>query len=598
MSTFEGPEPPPNPPLAPPPVASPPSEPPPYALPPDAPPPFEPSPPLSEADAVPETRAEHSRAFRALAGGGIAVLVAGGVAAAVLAFGFLRGSADSMVSFAPSDSAVYVNLNLDPSGGQKLALNNILGKFPGLSGGSRDATINGWLDTGLRSSGLSHGDVRTWLGSQVSLIVLRSSAGAIPAEVSLIASTNDSAAQAMFAKFKSGPVGHTQRWTTATYDGVALNAAQDSSGGTTVWAITAHTVIVGTSETAVDEVIDTSQGKHANLASQTDYTAVQARIPSDRIAFLYLDMPHLGALIPSTAVAGVSGSLRGYQGIGEAVVASSSGISVSGTIDFDAAKLSAGARATLGVAAHTNGALDYVPGRAFGFVTLVGLPQLLKSVVSLAGSSLGASGSDALNQLGITGSSGIISHLTGDAGIEVDQLPGASVPSGALLLATDGSAALQNFLDQLADTLCSAAQGCGSSTATRQTYQGVAISTITIRGADSSQLSPSWAMVNGWAIVASTPAEVRAVIDAKRGSNITTSPQYQAVAGQVDTTNNGMFYLNVHALIAAVRAVLPADIRATYDQQIAPYVTPVQAIGASSRSYGDHIATSEFVLIR
>jgi hypothetical protein len=59
-----------------------------------------------------------------------------------------------------------------------------------------------------------------------------------------------------------------------------------------------------------------------------------------------------------------------------------------------------------------------------------------------------------------------------------------------------------------------------------------------------------------------------------------------------------MFYLNVHALVAAVRAVLPADIRATYDQQIAPYVTPVQAIGSSSRSYSDHIATSEFVLIR
>jgi hypothetical protein len=104
-------------------------------------------------------------------------------------------------------------------------------------------------------------------------------------------------------------------------------------------------------------------------------------------------------------------------------------------------------------------------------------------------------------------------------------------------------------------------------------------------------------MVNGWAIVASTPAEVRAVIDAKQGSNITSSPQYQAVAAQVGTTNNGMFYLNVHALVAAVRAVLPADIRATYDQQIAPYVTPVQAIGSSSRSYSDHIATSEFVLI-
>jgi Protein of unknown function (DUF3352) len=551
---------------------------------------------VSQRDAAPEASG-HSRAFRAVAGGGIAILVAGGVAAAVLAFGFLRGSADSMVSFAPSDTAAYFNLNLDPSGGQKLALNNILGKFPGLWSSSRDTTINGWLDSGLQSSGLSHTDVRSWLGSQLSLIVLRGSTSLIPAEVSLLASTNDSAAQAMFAKFKSGPVGHTQRWTTATYDGVTLNAAQDSGGGTTVWAITTHTVIVGTSEAAVDEVIDTSQGKHASLTSESDYTRVQARIPADRIAFLYLDMPHLVALIP-TAATGVSSALRGYEGIGEAVVASSSGIAVSGTIDFNAAKLSAAARATLGVTAHTSGALPYVPGRAFGFVTLVGLPQLLKNVASLAGSSLGASGSDALNQLGITGSSGIISHLTGDAGIEVEQLPGATVPSGALLIATDASSAVQNFLDQLANTLCSDAQGCGSSTATRATYRGESISTITIRGVDGSQLSPSWAMVNGWAIVASTPAEVRAVIDAKQGSNITTSPQYQAVAGQVGTTNNGMFYLNVHALVAAVRAVLPADIRATYDQQIGPYVTPVQAIGSSSRSYSDHIATSEFVLIR
>jgi len=177
-------------------------------------------------------------------------------------------------------------------------------------------------------------------------------------------------------------------------------------------------------------------------------------------------------------------------------------------------------------------------------------------------------------------------------------LPTATVPSGALLIATDGSSAVQNFLDQLANTLCSGAQGCGSSTATRTTYHGVSISSITIAGVDGSQLSPSWAMVNGWAIVASTPAEVRAVIDAKQGTNITASPPYQAVAGQVGTTNNGMFYLNVQALVAAVRAVLPADIRATYDQQTAPYVMPVQAIGSSSRSYSDHIATSEFVLIR
>jgi hypothetical protein len=558
---------------------------------------YVPLPPPLESEAEAETR-RHSKAFRAVAGGGIALLVAGGVTAAVLAFGVLRGSADSMVSLAPSDTAVYVNLDLGPSVGQQLALNGILAKFPGLAGSSRDSTINHWLDGALQSSGLSHVDVRSWLGSQLSVLVLKSSDSTTAAELSLLASTDDSAAAAMFAKYRSGPLGKTLHWTTATYDGVTVSAGEDSAGGSEVWAIANHTVIIGTSESAVDEVIDTSQGKHAALTSESDYTAVEARVPSDRIAFVYLDIPRLGALIPSATSAGTRSGLRGYQGVGEAVVASSSGITVSGTINFDAAELSAAARATLGVTAHTNGALAYIPERALGFATIAGLPQTLKSLVSLALPVLGASGSQALNQLGITGSSGIISHLTGEAGIEVEQVPGVQVPSGALLIATDSSGAVRRFLDQLATTLCSAGQGCGSSAATQQTYQGVVISSISIGGANGSELSPSWAVDNGWAIVASTAAEVRAVIDARRGGNITTSPQYRIVAGQVGSSNNSMFYLNVHALVAAVRAVLPADFRATFDQGIAPYLTPIQAIGSSTRSYGDHLATSEFVLIR
>jgi Protein of unknown function (DUF3352) len=551
-----------------------------------------------EPSAVPESR-ERSRAFRTAAGGAIAVLVSGGVAAAVLTFSFLRGSADSMVSLAPSDTSVYVNLDLDPSAGQQLALNSILGKFPGLGGSSRDATINHWLDSAVQPSGLSHTDIRTWLGSQLSLIVLGSTGAAAPSEVSLLASTDDTAAQAMFAKYKSGPLGHTQHWTTATYDGVTVNAGQDPSGAIQVWAVTAGTVIAGTSESAVDEVIDTSQGKHANLASTADYTAVQAQLPNDRVAFVYLNVPSLDSLIPSGAAsASVSSVLNGYRGIGEAVVASSSGITVSGTIDFDAAKLNAATRAMLGVPAHANGALAYVPAHALGFVTLVGLSQILRNLVSLAGPSIGASASQALQQLGITGPSGIINHLTGDAGIEVEQEQGTQVPSGALLIGTNSSVAAQTFLDGLTGAACSAAQACGASTVTRQTYRGVTISTITIPNVNAGELGPSYAVDDGWAIVASTPAEVRAVVDAKRAGNITTSPQYRVVAGQVGASNDGMFYLDVQAIVAAVRTVLPTDARITFDQQVAPYLTPIQAIGASSQYFGDHVATSEFVLIR
>ena len=67
-----------------------------------------------------------------------------------------------------------------------------------------------------------------------------------------------------------------------------------------------------------------------------------------------------------------------------------------------------------------------------------------------------------LQQLGITGSSGIINHLTGDAGVEVEQVEGTQVPSGALLIGTNSSGAAQSFLDGLTRTACSAANACGS----------------------------------------------------------------------------------------------------------------------------------------
>ena len=104
------------------------------------------------------------------------------------------------------------------------------------------------------------------------------------------------------------------RWTVATYDNVTVNVGDNSSGGTEVWAVTAHTVIAGTSESAVDEVIDTSQGKHASLTSETDYTTVQAQFPVDRLAFVYLDAPRLGALIPVRRRAGACVGLERLRG--------------------------------------------------------------------------------------------------------------------------------------------------------------------------------------------------------------------------------------------------------------------------------------------
>jgi hypothetical protein len=124
------------------------------------------SPPADPTDS--EGKPSHVR--RNVAAALVAVVVAGAVAGGVFAFRFVRGSADTAVAMAPSDSALYASFNLDPPGSQKMALNDLLNKFPAVSSESqRDTWINLAIDNLGKEAGLTHADVRPWVGPQLAV---------------------------------------------------------------------------------------------------------------------------------------------------------------------------------------------------------------------------------------------------------------------------------------------------------------------------------------------------------------------------------------------------------------------------------------------
>jgi hypothetical protein len=129
------------------------------------------------------------RHLRAAAGAAIAVVVAFAAAGGILAFRAMHGSADSLVSMVPSDTAVYVTVNFDPPGGQKLAVSGLLNKFPGLGDQSRAATVNGWLDAAFAGSGLNHDDISGWLGSELSVAMPASALSSLTPGITSKAST-------------------------------------------------------------------------------------------------------------------------------------------------------------------------------------------------------------------------------------------------------------------------------------------------------------------------------------------------------------------------------------------------------------------------
>jgi hypothetical protein len=554
-----------------------------------------------------------ARHLRAVAGAAVAVVVAVAAAGGILAFRAFHGSADGLVSMVPADTAVYVTVNLDPPGGQKLAVAGLLNKFPGLSDQSRSATINGWLDSALAHSGLNHTDIAGWLGSEVSIAMPASALSSSGLNVTtgptthprvavLIASTDNAKAQAALDKLRTGPVGRANTWTSSVHGGVTVTSGTTSSGGG-AYAIANDTMIVATDATAVDAVIDAAQGKSASLQSSSTYKQVESQLPADRLGLAYVDVAAAVRQIGSsiTSLPGGTGqvSAQAYGGLGVALVASSDGIALDGTENFDPSKLSPADRSLLAIAPHTNGTLGFVPKTAYGFLAYSGLQQTLRGILSTVapqGSAIDAT----LRQFGVTGTGGILGHLSGDGGIEVDKA-GQNLPAGALLFDTDSTAAAQHFLDNLMSSLCRQSGVCDLARLSTQVDQGVTISSVPLSGGVSAGagVEPSWAVSNGWAVIGSSPAEVRAVLDSHAsGSGIERSSAFQAAASHVAAGNNGLFYLDVPAVVSSIRAILPPSARASFDSAAAPYLNPIGAVALSSQNASDHITFSFFVQIR
>lgn len=536
----------------------------------------------------------------------VAVVVVAGTVGGILGFRLLGGSADSLSAMAPSDTVVYVNAHLDPSAGQKLALNGLLDKFPSLGGSSRDATINGWIDSLLQPAGLTHADIRPWLGNDISLVVpssalssLSSSGGnSSPDAVLLVSSTSDSQALSTISTLRQR-AGSGEQWVTSIYDGVTLQVVTgDQYSG--AFAVTNHAFIFGSTTNAVHEVIDTAQGKHSALASNTSYTTAVGRVPSDHIGLGFVDLGAIMQQLPKSAGASLLptpslGSVQGFTGIAAALVAQGNGLSVTGVEDFDPSKLSADQRTQLAQAGDVNGSLAFIPKSAYAAGMITGLKQTVQDLIRTLGSGFGFDISSVLQQLGLTGPDGILSHLSGDAGIDLTP-SSTNIPGGAIVIGTDSNSAAQHFADSLGQALC--AGECGSSITTQRDGDAT-ISSLPLPFGDTTDLEPSWSVYHGWIVLGSSPEQVRAALDANRGgATLASNPDYTAVMSQVGGSNNGSLFIDVQPMLSAIRAALsPAD-QSHFDTDIAPNLKPLKAFGVATHNASDHVSIDMFTLIQ
>jgi hypothetical protein len=552
----------------------------------------------------------------------VALLVLGGVAAAAITM--LAGSDEQLLGMVPADTDVFMTVYLDPSAGQKVNLARIAAQFPDLGEGEDLAKqIDDGLDDLLADSGLTHADVEPWLGSQIGITVDIADDGE-PHAAALVATTDEDASLAALAKLRKHEGGS---WHDTEYDGAAIASSESAA-----YAVVNGVVVVGTEETSVKRVIDATHGTSPALETSQAFLDTTGELPEGKLGLVFVNVEGLvdqfgsSSALSTAAGAGGLGDLDSVKGLAVSVSAEANGIALDMTTRRDPSKLTDAERQLLEEPAHENATLAFIPSDAFAVITQEHVDTTLTGFLDTLRESAPES-ANAADDAGITDA---IDALTGDLAIEARPSTDGPV-AGAFLLGTDDEKTMQDLLDsfggifaeqqaqqqaigelyarsfddgsvdqkQLAKQIKQIqTQGVPITGLDTEEYEGVTITTYTDDALAAAGFTPSYAVLDGAAVVATSPGEIHQLMDTKAsGQNVSSAPVYSQAAASVPSSE-GLVFLDVQGIAATVRENLPADLQATYDREVAPNLAPVGALAIGSDSTAERTTVRVFLLIR
>ncbi len=552
---------------------------------------------------APPTRSWFARYRRLLIPAAGLVVVGAAAAAALVLVLTPRTSVEKMV---PATVDVYAVANLDPSVSQKMNLLRAVHRFPDTS---TDQKLAQQLDKALKDSGITFtGDIQPWLGAQVGLAVRIPQGNADPPVAVFVVSKDDAKAAAALTKLRAGSQGQKYRWHDTTYGGITITvgapstATKPASGGLKAgaYAIVDHVVVIASSEALIREIIDADQGRSARLVDSADYKATLSKVPADRLALVYVNGQSLLSNLKSQLTTPLAASLAGIKGLGDAEAFQGAALALSARQDgivadvalrLDASKLSASTRGALTQAGHAAGVIGWIPSSSDAFFATAGLNRTIQSALDQAGSE--PSVRQATDSVGLTGPQGILPHLTGDFAVEAE-LDRSFFPVGAVMLGTDDANRMRSFFTSI---LGLAAQGqAGRSTTT--TYRGVTITSMPISGiASQDHFLPAFGVLDGMGVLASNPAELKAIIDAhKDHTAITRDATYTSAAGASLPNPAAVFYVDLAKIVKAIESAPAGSVVQGLHLKTDKNLTPLRAFILTSDSSADGML-ERFVLI-
>jgi len=548
--------------------------------------------PISVAEVTEGGEASPAAPRRGLKVAGVAlaaVLVLAGAAGAA-GFMLLRGSGEAILDKVPASADVVVTANLDPAASQKVNLLRMASQFPALGGGDGlQQRLNQTLDDLLRGVGMTHEDVQ-WVGSEVGFYADVETAQET-SYAALITTDDQDAAAASLQKFRAGLESQGVTFHVSDHDGVKITVPATPEHPS--FAIVDGVVVLGSDEGAVTAVIDTAHGG-SSIADDPAFQRVSGALPQSRLGIAYVNTAQLlgtfGDVVGAAGLTTGVTSLDALDGAGISVSAESDGLALDTVMMYDDAKLSDVQRQTLSATDHPNQLIDLIPADAIGMYAVEHLDAAIADQVDRISAS-DPQADEEFKRLGLTGQGGLLSQLTGDVAAAASPEPGPIPVGGVLMFGTKDPGATSKWLDATLQSLPLGGGGAtcsfeGTCRVTRQTVRWATQehSGIPVTYASGAALPVAYAVIGDVAVLGSSRTQVENVIDVqKSGAAISGDPRFISATSSVPT-DDGVLYLDVPAIVAAIRGQLPPAEAASFDNNVGEALQPIEAVVAGTKN--------------
>lgn len=503
-----------------------------------------------------------------------AALVVGGGAVALTRF--LAPADDEAIALAPADSFFYANLFIRPSNDQKMALDDLLKKFPGVE--SADDVIQkivDALDEGLAAEGLDYEeDIEPWLGDQLAIFVAPGATPDEPKVAALIESKDDGAAADFIEKTAAADDVELED---RSYEGVEYRADpedEESAGA----AVIDGFLVFGT-EDGIKAAIDSSLSEET-LETDEDFVAATDPLRDDWIGLFYANTP---ALFEELAAAGeaTTEDLAALDALGFEDQDPAAGV-LYVTSDSIAFEGSSGV-GPLGGGAATGGIVPELPGEAWIAFGISQLGDKFGTLIDTLGAAVPGFDRDEFDgvffgQTGLDLERDVLSWME-DLGIFVQ---GTSIQDigGGIVIESSDSHKTGNFLEGVRSLIV--LQGVRPRVESRGSLEGFSVQ---IPGVP----APFYALGGDRLVLAYGDDATDAA--AGDGPVLAESDAFRAAQDHVGEDFDVSFFLDVDAAqrfgeTVAGFAGAPMD---TYEQEVKPYIDPATHVVTASKREGDRV---------